>query len=171
MESELLVVRAQLGDREAFAELVRVWERPVAEYVRHMLVGAGPAEDVGQEVWLAVLKGLPRLRQPERFAAWLFTVARRQVMNQLRGKYADGSAGGAPTELAGEDPVDVLIDRLVITRWLSALPLVEREVLVMFHLHDLSLDECAEILRIPVGTVKSRLHRARRMVREEAARE
>lgn len=165
-----------MGDREAFADLVRAWEKPVADYVRHMLVSSGPAEDVGQEVWLAVLKGLPRLRQPERFAPWLFTLARRQVMNHLRGRYADTAntdpAGSdAPMELASEDPVDALIDRLAITRWLSALPLVEREVLVLFHLHDLSLEECAAILRAPVGTVKSRLHRARRMVREEAARE
>ena len=61
MTDELLVVRCRLGERDAFAELVRAWHPPVWNYVRRM-VGPGAADDVTQEVWLAVVRGLPRLR-------------------------------------------------------------------------------------------------------------
>src|SRR5262245_17529068 len=87
MSDELLVVRCQLGERGALAELVRAWHDPVWTYVRRML-GPADADDVTQEVWLAVVRGLPRLRQPDRFAPWLFTVARRAVTNRLRAEYA-----------------------------------------------------------------------------------
>ncbi|WP_250001138.1 RNA polymerase sigma factor [Actinoplanes sp. M2I2] len=64
MSDELLVVRWQLGEREAFAELVRAWHGRVERYVGRMLGRAD--DDVVQEVWLGVFRGLPRLRQPDR---------------------------------------------------------------------------------------------------------
>ncbi len=121
------------------------------------------ADDVSQEVWLAVVRGLPRLKEPERFAAWLFTIARRSVVNHLRGQYAD-----QPQQTSYDEPdlADEVVDRVDVRRLVDKVPVVEREVLVLFHLEDLSLEECAEVLAVPVGTVKSRLHRARRMLRE-----
>ncbi|TDD27671.1 sigma-70 family RNA polymerase sigma factor [Kribbella turkmenica] len=130
-----VVVRAQLGEREAVAELV------------------------------AVVRGLPRLKEPERFAAWLFTIARRSVVNQLRDKYAGqpqqppygeprpGRPGGRPGGRTAPGRQGAR---------------GRGEVLVLFHLEDLSLEKCAEVLGVPVGTVKSRLHRARRLIREGA---
>lgn len=160
-----VVVRAQVGDREAVAELVRGWHEPVWGYVRRMLGRDDVADDVSQEVWLAVVRGLPRLKEPERFAAWLFTIARRSVVNQLRDKYADQPQQATYDE---PDPADQVVDRVDVRRLVDRVPVVEREVLVLFHLEDLSLEECAEVLGVPVGTVKSRLHRARRMMREGA---
>ncbi|MEI8410364.1 MULTISPECIES: RNA polymerase sigma factor [unclassified Kribbella] len=160
-----VVVRAQVGEREAVAELVRGWHEAVWGYVRRMLGRDDVADDVSQEVWLAVVRGLPRLNDPERFAAWLFTIARRSVVNQLRGQYADQPQ---PPSYDEPDPADQVVDRVDVRRLVDSVPVVEREVLVLFHLEDLSLEECAEVLAVPVGTVKSRLHRARRMLREGA---
>lgn len=160
-----VVVRAQVGEREAVAELVRGWHSAVWGYVRQMLGRDDLADDVSQEVWLAVVRGLPRLKEPERFAAWLFTIARRSVVNQLRGRYAD-----QPHTVSYDEPdlADHVVDRVDVRRLVSSVPVLEREVLVLFHLEDLSLEECAEVLAVPVGTVKSRLHRARRLLREVA---
>ncbi len=167
MSDELLIVRCQLGERDAFAELVRGWHGAVDRYVRRML--AGPDDDVVQEVWLAVFKGLPGLRQPERFAPWLFTIARRAVTNRLRDTYA--RAGPEPVEEpAGADEVETVADREVLGEALGALPVREREVLLLFYLEDLPLDACAQICGVPVGTVKSRLNRARRLLRDELTR-
>ncbi|WP_410788840.1 RNA polymerase sigma factor [Kribbella sp. C-35] len=160
-----VVVRAQVGDREAVAELVRGWHEAVWGYVRHMLGRSDLADDVSQEVWLAVVRGLPRLKEPERFAAWLFTIARRSVVNQLRQRYVEQPQVDVDQE---PDPADHVVERVDVRRLLGGVPVMEREVLVLFHLEDLSLEECAEVLGVPVGTVKSRLHRARRLLREEA---
>ncbi|WP_432885944.1 RNA polymerase sigma factor [Kribbella sp. CA-245084] len=114
------------------------------------------------------MRGLPRLKEPDRFAAWLFTIARRSVVNQLREKYADQPRLTQDDE---PDPADHVVDRLDVRRLVGGVSVLEREVLVLFHLEDLSLEECAEVLAVPVGTVKSRLHRARRLLREEVDRD
>lgn len=160
----LLVVRAQLGDRRSLAELVGHWHEPVWRYVRRMLDRPGLADDVSQEVWAAALKALPALKQPQRFAPWLFTIARRAVMDHLREKYSQTDPlDGDP---AGADEAAAVLDRAQVAEGLAELPVCEREVLILFYLHDLALEECAQVLAIPTGTVKSRLFRARRMLRD-----
>jgi RNA polymerase sigma factor (sigma-70 family) len=169
MSDELLIVRCQLGERDAFPELVCGWHGAVERYVRRML--AGPDDDVVQEVWLAVFKGLPKLRQPERFAPWLFTIARRAVTNRLRDAYAQPEPEPEPAEeVSGPDEIDAIADREVLGAALGALPVREREVLLLFYLEDLPLEACAQICGVPAGTVKSRLNRARRLLREELTR-
>jgi RNA polymerase sigma-70 factor (ECF subfamily) len=166
MTDELLVIRCQLGEREAFAELVRARHTMVSTYVRRML---GPAEvdDVTQEVWFAVLRGLPRLRQPERFTPWLLTIARRAVANRLRAEYARPELLGSDAEQPAADQTEWVADRAAVAAGLAGLPAREREILILFYLQDLSVDTCAEICEVPVGTVKSRLSRARRLLRAE----
>ncbi|HET6707045.1 sigma-70 family RNA polymerase sigma factor [Amycolatopsis sp.] len=167
MSDELLIVRCRLGERDAFAELVRAWHGAVEGYVRRML--GKPDDDVVQEVWLAVFNGLPKLREPGRFAPWLFTIARRAVMNRLRDAYARPEPEPA-VEPVGPDEIEAIADREVLADALGALPVREREVLLLFHLQDLPLDACAQICGVPVGTVKSRLTRARRLLREQLER-
>ncbi|MEU4096882.1 sigma-70 family RNA polymerase sigma factor [Streptomyces sp. NPDC026673] len=169
----LLVVRCQLGDREAIGELVRVWHAPLWRYVRGMAGSPHLADDLAQEVWVAVIRGLPRLREPGRFAPWLFTIARRTVADHLRKVYtaretsAARSGAGAEESVAEcDDALAGVLTSMAIEAGLSGLPPQEREVLILFHLQDLPLATCAEVLGIPAGTVKSRLHRARRMLRD-----
>ncbi|MEV0620559.1 sigma-70 family RNA polymerase sigma factor [Nonomuraea sp. NPDC050404] len=164
MSDELLVVRAQLGERAALAELVERWRVPVWRYVRRML-DAERADDVAQEVWLAVIRGLPRLREPARFAPWLFTIARRSVTDRLRGEYAGEHETVEAGEVVTDDPVEAIVDRAELVSLLAGLPVLEREILVLFYLEDLSVEDCAQICRVPAGTVKSRLNRARRLLR------
>ncbi|WP_116247780.1 RNA polymerase sigma factor [Nocardiopsis sp. FIRDI 009] len=163
----LLVVRCQLGEREAFGELVRVWHDPLRRYVCGMVNSSHLADDLVQEVWVAVLRGLPGLRQPDRFAPWVFTIARRVITDHLRQSYR---ARETPVEEAGDvvadgDSLGAVLTTMQVEAGLDGLPPLEREVLVLFHLQDLPLTVCAEVLGVPPGTVKSRLYRARRMLR------
>ncbi|WP_430785605.1 RNA polymerase sigma factor [Actinoplanes sp. G11-F43] len=159
-----LVVRAQLGDRSALGELVGHWHLPVWRYVRAMLGDRGRADDISQEVWARALRALPRLRQPDRFAPWLLTIARRSVQANLR----EGYDKNVPEEPApGRDEAGIVLDRTQVADGLAGLPAREREVLFLFYLHDLALDDCAQILGVPAGTVKSRLNRARRQLRDQ----
>ena len=170
MNDDLLVVRCQLGEREALADLVRRWHPTVHGFVRRM-VGPAAADDVTQEVWIAILRALPRLQDTSRFSTWLFTIARRAVADRLRAEYRHREVGLQVDPAEPDDEGDAAVDRVDVDAALSALPAREREVLVLVYLYDLDLATCAEICRIPVGTVKSRLFRARRMLREGLTRE
>lgn len=167
---ELLVIRCQLGEAGALEDLVTRWQTPVWRYIVNLLPGDEDAGDVAQEVWLAVLRGLGRLREPAAFAPWLFVVARRAVITRLRRRYALKPEVPLESNLdvADESAADIhtpSIPQDVLDRALAALPIVEREVLTMFYLDELSLAEMAQVLEVPLGTVKSRLFRARRLLR------
>lgn len=168
MDDELLVVRSQLGERAAFAELVGRWHAPVRTFARRMLDDQR-ADDVAQEIWVAVLRGLPRLADPGRFTPWLFTIARRAVLNRLRHEYTAAETSAEAEEPPTGDLADEVVDRTVLVAALAALPPAEREILILFYLEDLPIEDCAQICAIPPGTVKSRLHRARRLLREHLA--
>ncbi|MCO1577733.1 sigma-70 family RNA polymerase sigma factor [Crossiella sp. SN42] len=140
----LLVVRCQLGEPSALAELVRAWHPPLWTYLRRMSTPQ-TADDLAQEAWLAVLKGLPRLREPARFAPWFFTIARRTLLDRLRERYRP-----EPVLPEAVSPsAEVVLDVLAIRAGLAEVPLVEREVLALFHLADLSLRDCAAVLGVP----------------------
>jgi RNA polymerase sigma factor (sigma-70 family) len=163
--NELLVVEAQLGDRRALAELVTRWHEPVRRYVGRMVSDFQVTDDLGQQVWARALKALPGLNQPERFAPWLFTIARRSIMDWLATRYGDDVARGGD-DVAVDDHTDAVLDRTQVVEGLAGLPTREREVLILFYLQDFSLQECAEVLRVPTGTVKSRLFKARQLLRQ-----
>ena len=164
---ELLVVRCQLGEPEAFDALIARWHRPLWQYIRRMTGRDEEARDLLQEVWVRVIRGIARLRDGSRVRAWLFGIARRTLMDRLRREYAAIPIGDVDvSELAAEvEPIDNESDLASLDASLETLPTVEREVLTLFYLRDLSLAELADTLNVPVGTVKSRLFRARRLLR------
>jgi RNA polymerase sigma factor (sigma-70 family) len=166
-EDELLVVRCQLGERPAFDELVERWHPPVWKYIRRVAGDDDAAWDVAQDVWLRVLRGIARVRDGARLRPWLFGIARRALMDRLRHQYATPiDADVDLTELAADASSNDSEDEVAaMERELTRLPVIEREVLTLFYLRELSLTEVADVLGVPVGTVKSRLFRARRQLR------
>lgn len=168
-EDEWLVVRCQLGERPAFDDLIERWSGPVWKYVRRLTSTDDAADEVVQNVWLRVLRGIHKLRDGSKLRAWLFGIARRTLMDRLREQYAAPDVTAIDDiDLASTDASDdVEEDLATVERELARLPVVEREVLTLFYLRELSLDEVADVLRVPVGTVKSRLFRARKLLRRE----
>lgn len=167
LTDELLALRCQLGERAAVDALVERWHEPLWRYLRRMCDTDDAAAETLQDTWLRILRALPGLRQPNRLRAWLFGIARRALMDRLRRQYA--RAGDAPfaDDIAAIEPEDWPDEDVVLMHEeLQTMPLVEREVLVLFYLRELPLDQVADVLDVPVGTVKSRLFRARRMLRE-----
>ena len=171
LEDEWIAVRCQLGERAAFDELIQRWHGPIWQYVRRLSVDDDAAQDIAQDIWLRVLRGIGRLRDPAKLRAWLFGIAHRTWIDTLRRKYAVVAADideADRHEIPDPMAADELEQELVaMEQELSRLPPVEREALTLFYLRELSLQEIAQALDIPVGTVKSRLHRARRMLRRE----
>ncbi len=169
LEDELLVVRCQLGERPAFDELIQRWHEPLWKYVRRLADDEDTANDITQDIWLRVLRGIGRLRDGAKLRPWIFGVARRALMDRLRGRYAQPLVADVDvaTIAADDAPDDREEDLREMDEELNRLPVVEREALTLFYLRELSLAEVASVLEVPVGTVKSRLFRARRMLRDE----
>lgn len=164
---ELLALRCRRGEPAALAELVRAWEPRLFFYVRRMLVDEEEAWQVMQEVWVAVLSRIDRLREPQCLPQWLYTIARNTLMTHLRGRYAERERTGAeaPEPVDEDDPLGRWADAEQVYAGLARLPPADREVLTLCFLNDLSIAEIAEVLAIPPGTVKSRLFKARKALR------
>lgn len=167
LADELLAVRCLLGEPAAFDELVARWHEPLWRYLRRLLGEDDAAGDAVQECWIRILRALPALRDPARLRPWLFGIARRTAMDRLRARYREpGETDLDPASLAAEPPDDFRAEQLAAMHAeLERLPMVEREVLELFYLRDLSLAQLVEVLEVPLGTVKSRLFRARRLLR------
>ena len=167
LTDELLALRCQLGERPAFDALVERWHEPLWLYIRSMCDTDDDAAETLQDTWLRILRALPGLRQPGRLRAWLFGIARRALMDRLRRRYARAGEAPLTDDVAAFEPEEWPDEDVgLMHEELRAMPLVEREVLVLFYLRELPLDQVAAVLDVPVGTVKSRLFRARRMLRE-----
>lgn len=163
---ELLVIRCQLGERPAFEALINQWSGPLTGHLRRVTGDSDIADDLAQDIWLAVIRGLGGLRDPAKFRAWLFGIAHRQLMNRFRDRYAaEFDVNVEVADLAADTESDRMHLLETLETNLARLPLIEREVLTLFHLEGLSLAETAAALSVPAGTVKSRLHRARTMLR------
>lgn len=169
--NEWLAIRCQLGERDAFEALVRRWHRPLWHFLRGLVDPADAVDECLQEAWLRIVRGMPGLADPARLAPWLFSIARRVATDHLRARYRDDPGSAIdPDSLPGDDEQALTDeDRSLLGRGLGALAPMDREVLTLFHLEELSLNEVAEVLEVPVGTVKSRLHRARQALRQRLA--
>ena len=164
---QFLVLRCQAGDEEAFTALFNRFSPRTLAYLQG-LVG-DDADDVQQEVWLAVYRNLRTLSNPGAFRTWLFQMTRNRavdVWRKRRVEGADETGGTGETGWAGgadgdEDGVDGVELEAIAAR----LPAAQREVLLLRYGNDLSYGEIALVTGCPVGTVKSRLFAAHRAVR------
>lgn len=167
---ELLVLRCQLGERPAFDALIARWAVPLRRHVLRVTGDADAADELTQEIWLGVVQGIGRLRDAARFRPWLFGIAHRVLMDRLRRRYGAAAMVPIDTELIGDGAADPAGDRESAARDVDAglqrLPPIEREVLTLFYLEGLSLADLANLLQVPLGTVKSRLFRARSLLRQ-----
>lgn len=167
LQDTLLVVRCQLGERAAFEALIGKWSGPLLRHVRRV-AGPAQAEDLAQDVWVRALRAIPNLREGAKIGAWLFGIAHHVVMDHFRLRHA-APDGALPDDLAAEAPDEKEAIMARLESELAALPLLEREMLTLFYLEDLSLNQIAAIQAVPLGTVKSRLSRARGMLRQALA--
>jgi len=164
-----LLRRIAAGDAEAFAALFRRYYGQVYRFARHMTGEAPPAEDVTQDVFVAVMRGAARYEPGRSAAAWLCGIARnvaRQRLERDRGMLplADPDDTVEDGLLVTPDPLGELIQatRLdELRKAILSLPVVYREVIVLCDLQELSYADAAGAIGCAVGTVRSRLHRAR----------
>jgi len=177
-----LVSACQRGDQDAFAQLVQRHQRRVFSLVFRMLQQYEESCEVTQETFLAAWQGLPAFRGEARFSTWLYRIAYNCSLKQLEQRKRDRALQmnmEAEQSLVGseQEPVDARLEaharQTLIHEQLSRLPAKYRIVLILRHLQDMSYEEMAELLKIPIGTIKTHLFRARNLLKErlEADRE
>lgn len=159
-----LIERFRAGSREAFTELMARNERLIYNLAYRMVGSHEDARDATQDAFLSCYKNLASFRGDAEFSTWLHRIAVNACYDLLRRRRETVSLDEEPTESASAaipDHADRAVAAVDIQRALLSVPVEFRAVLVMHELQDLPLEEIAETLEIPVGTVKSRLHRGR----------
>lgn len=161
-----LALRCQSGEPRAFEDLVRTMEAPL-RYYAGSLAGQASALDVLQEAWIIAFRGLRRLHDPEALRPWLYRIVHGIAVDRIRRDAARQRAeevhrDGLPEN---EPPTFAAHEAAAIHRALDSLSTEHRDVLVLHFLEDFSLAEIAGIVRCPEGTVKSRLHHAKKAMK------
>ncbi len=172
-EQEVLATRAAAGDAPALEQLLRLIEPEVLRRCGRFLPNRQDAEEAAQDALLQVARKISTFEGRSRFSTWLYTVvsnSARQTYRDLKRRAGEQPLSGAEdqrsdprtTSVIAGSRVDLLeaLEKLEQTRPLLVAPLVYRDI------GDLEYDEIAERLGVPIGTVKSRLNEARRLVRQ-----
>ena len=160
-----LVSRAQQGEEAAFADLATgVADRLFAVAYR-ILRDVDAANDATQEALVTLWRELPALRDTDRFEAWAYRiVVNASYAENRKNRRRLSIALAMPTD-SFEDPIAAVADREQLERGFGRLPVEQRAALVLQHYLDLSLPQIAEVMGVPIGTVRSRLHYARDAMR------
>jgi RNA polymerase sigma-70 factor, ECF subfamily len=183
MSDEQIVQRALSGDADAFGEIVQRWERRIFALAFGMLGREEDARDATQETFFAAFRNLRNFRGEAKVSSWLHRIAinqciTRQRRAKVRGETAleDETSSEVATFLtpANQSPAQAVESRertKIVRRAVTALPPELREVIVMKEFEDLTFQEIADVLDLPLSTVKSRLYTALRQLRMRLERQ
>ena len=178
-----VVAQARTGSEAAYRELLSRYERPVFSLIFRMVRDRETAEDLAQETFIKVLNNLDRYSPEFKFSSWLFKIANNLTIDHLRRRRVDTiSIEGAPDAVtaesaratsiavvsAGESPLEELESKelgTAIERAIGKLRPEYRACIMLRHVEDKSYEEIAEIVKLPLGTVKTYIHRARHELR------
>ncbi|MEE8170682.1 MAG: RNA polymerase sigma factor [Phycisphaerae bacterium] len=168
IEDELLVLRCQGGEPEAFNALVSRWQPRLQRLAKRLTADRDAASDLVQDAWLAIVRGLRRLDDPARFRAWAYRIVTNKCADWIRRRAVRRDAALAfrvavsdPNDDSGRPTFDEADEITRMRAMLRQLPDVQRTILSLHYLDGLSVLEIATVFNLPTGTVKSRLHNAR----------
>jgi len=164
---EMLVLAAQARQVEAFERLAVRWHPRLVRHARRLTGDAEGAQEAVQDAWIAVARGLCRLKDPARFGPWALRIVtrrsadwigRRQRTRQRTATLDAASQAQAPPDAPNDD-------RARVREALRRLAPEQRALIAMFYVEALTVAEIADVLEVPAGTVKSRLFHARERLR------
>jgi RNA polymerase sigma-70 factor (ECF subfamily) len=166
---EYLVVAARAGDRRAFGDLVKRWQRRLLAHAWRLTSDSDAAHDTVQATWLEIARGLNRLKDERAFPAWAYRIVTRRCARDtaglLRRRELANALEAEPEVSALQLDAEARDDAERLHRAIRTLPPPQRAAIALFHFEDLSIPEIAVALDVPAGTIKTRLMHARRRLR------
>jgi len=159
-QETLWVLRAQLGARDALQALFQSIQEPLYRYIVHLVSDEALAEDILQDVLLRIYRKLRWLREPELFRPWAYRIASREAFRAVRRlrRWPEADAAVLEELPAPPDRSEMLRDwERRLPRLLETVSPASRAVLVLHYLQEMTLEDVAAVLGVPLGTVKSRL--------------
>lgn len=172
LQDEWLALRCQSDEPDAFEDLVRAMERPLRYYAAKLVGNDERALDVLQDVWIRAFRGIRKLKDPGSLRPWLYRITYGTAIDRIRGDASRVRAEAALGEQI-EEAADLSFDEddADAVHWaLDQIDLRHREVLVLHFLEDFSVAQVAAVVGCPEGTVKSRIHHAKKALRETLLR-
>jgi len=165
---EWLALRCQSDEKGAFEDLIAVMERPLLYYAASLTGSTDSALDVLQDVWLKVFRGIRKLKDPGALRPWLYSITHGIAVDRVRKNYSREQAEKVQYEdfQETEEPSFAEEDAAAVHAALNQIGIYHREVLALHFLEDLSLAEIAKVVGCSEGTVKSRIHYAKRAMKE-----
>lgn len=176
-----IILQVRKGDHNAFGELVELYKDRVFALSYRMLGNRQEAEDVAQEAFIRAYTNIDRYQIDRKFSTWLYRIATNLSIDRMRKKkpdyYLDAEVSGtdgltmysqiSADEQLPEDEVVSLEAQDGIHRAILSLPAKYRSAITLKYIQELSLKEISEILDLPIGTVKTRIHRGREALRKK----
>lgn len=177
-EERALISKISEGDMEAFRQLIRQHERLVAHMIGRVVKNEEDREELCQDVFLKVYDKLGEFNYQSKLSTWIATIAYRQAINHVRKKklqvdeLAEGD-GFRERFISTDNPVEELEDKDIqnhILEYINQLPIHYRTIITLYHVDGMSYPEIGEITKMPEGTVKNYLFRARNLLKEKIVR-
>jgi RNA polymerase sigma-70 factor (ECF subfamily) len=165
---EWIALRCQSGEPGSFEDLIAIMERPLLYYATSLTGNADSGLDVLQDVWIKAFRNIRKLKDPGSLRSWLYTITHGIAVDRIRRNSSRERAEQVELEdfQEAEEPSFANEDAAAIHQALGQIGLRHREVLVLHFLEDLSIAEIAEVVGCSEGTVKSRMHYAKRAMKE-----
>jgi RNA polymerase sigma-70 factor, ECF subfamily len=169
------------GDQDAFGEIVEIYKNSIYQLCYRMLGNRHEAEDIAQEAFIRAYVNIRSFNQDLKFSTWLFRIATNLCIDRLRKKkpdyYLDAEVAGTEgltmySQVSSDSPlpeteVESLELQETVQKEILKLPEKYRSAIVLKYMEDMSLNEISEILELPLGTVKTRIHRGREALRQQ----
>ena len=181
MTDEEIVEVVINSDRERYSELVARYEGKLHRYARYILGNEADAKDIVQETFIKAFVNLKSFNTAKKFSSWIYRIAHNEAINRLKKNkkmvlsldldFFDSLLSGVSSSVGG-DPNDPLEEyekdelKREVGNGLSKLSLKYREVITLYYLQDKSYEEISDILRVPLGTVGTRMNRGKKLLKE-----
>lgn len=165
------MLKCQIGDRASWDELYRRYNPSLGYYLRRLTGRDQAADDLQQEVWLAVVRNIARLKSPEAFTVWLYRIARSKAINRISVNHKDVPLDEEPAAETPDEDIFRASDAARVHAALNGLVPEHREVLLLRFMEDLSYEQIAEVIGRNIGTVRSRIHYGKCALRRQLENE